>query len=652
MRITIRTICLTLPLVLSVILGGCVAGALSPFEGQGEDRLEVIALEAFIGDIVYNISGDLVALGIAIESGADPHTYEIRMSDGVRIVRADLAFTTGEEVMALNISRARIHSWMSEGAEFVYLNDEAVDAEDYIYGRAGDHGDHEHGSRNPHVWLDPHYALRYAEIIRDKLVKHDARNADAYRANYEAYAAQLEALDAAVRATTASIPEENRVLYTYHDSWVYFARRYGYTALGAVQPNDFSEPSAQEVKEVIEQLRDGAAPAIFGTPVYPSDVLEQIGREAGISYGHLLYDESMPGEPGDPEHSYMGMMVANLKTMASALGGDPSLMDGLQAGEVMPEAAPSEVAAPRAEGERLVVVTLWAPLANLIYNVAGDKVELIFRASGTDPHAWEPTPSDVVDLGRADIYFGAALGVHGIRVSDFLEMVPEETEIAPFVPEAVAREDLIYGPAGEHGPEPKGDFPANPNVWLDPIFALQCAELARDKLVALDPANADVYRANYEAFAARIGALDAAIQATTASIPEENRTLYTYQDAFVYFARRYGYTVLGALQLPDYSEPTAQEVVAIIETLREGATPAIFGSPLYASDVLDQIGREAGVDYGYTLYDDSLPGEPGDSVHTYIGMMVENVRTMAAALGGDPTLMDGVETGNVPDSEE
>ena len=169
-------------------------------------------------------------------------------------------------------------------------------------------------------------------------------------------------------------------------------------------------------------------------------------------------------------------------------------------------------------------------------------------------------------------------------------------------------------------------------------------------LAERDPDNRDYYESNFVEYTARLLALDEAIQAATATIPESNRRLLTYHDSFGYFALRYGYTVIGAIQPNDTSQPSAQEVAALIDQLREEGVPAIFGSILFPADVIDLIASETGVSVS-TLLDDGLPGEPDDPEHTYIGMMVENMRTLAAALGGDPSLMDGVEVGNVPDSE-
>ena len=220
---------------------------------------------------------------------------------------------------------------LKEGAEIVLLGEMVIDPDAYVYDFSFPK---EAGSPNPHLWTDPIFALKYAEIARDKLTARDPDNGDAYQANYDEFAARIEALDAAIQATTASIPATNRKLLTYHDSFAYFAPRYGYTVLGAIQPSDFSEPSSQEIVALIKQLRAGGVPAIFGSEIFPSTILEQIGREAGVSYVSTLSDDDLPGDPGDPGHSYLNMMVENLKTMATALGGDPTLMEGVETANV------------------------------------------------------------------------------------------------------------------------------------------------------------------------------------------------------------------------------------------------------------------------------------------------------------------------------
>jgi len=126
--------------------------------------------------------------------------------------------------------------------------------------------------------------------------------------------------------TIDSIPAVDRKLLTYHDSWAYFSPRYGMTVIGAIQPADFSEPSAREVADLITQLRQQDVPAIFGSEVFPSPVLDQIAKEAGVRYIDTLRDDDLPGQPGDLNHSYLGLMVEDVKIMAEALGGNPDLI--------------------------------------------------------------------------------------------------------------------------------------------------------------------------------------------------------------------------------------------------------------------------------------------------------------------------------------
>ena len=175
--------------------------------------------------------------------------------------------------------------------------EEDHDEDEDEHGRDEDEG--EEREPDPHLLLDPNFAIRYAKVVFVSLSAHDPDNSDYYEANLNEYTARLIALDEAIRATTATIPEANRRLLTYHDSFGYFALRYGYTVIGAIQPSDTSEPSAQEIAALIEQLIAEGVPAIFGSALFPADVIEQIARESGATVSTLL-DEDLPGEPGDP----------------------------------------------------------------------------------------------------------------------------------------------------------------------------------------------------------------------------------------------------------------------------------------------------------------------------------------------------------------
>jgi ABC-type Zn uptake system ZnuABC Zn-binding protein ZnuA len=163
--------------------------------------------------------------------------------------------------------------------------------------------------------------MRYAALARDELIGLDPKNKNSYETNSAQFIKKLEALDQAIKDSIQTIPPGQRRLLTYHDSWPYFARRYGFQVIGAVQPSDFADPSPREVIRLIEQIRKEKVPAVFGSEVFPSPVLEQIAREAKSRYIDKLRDDELPGKPGDPQHSYIGMMVENMTIMFEALGG-------------------------------------------------------------------------------------------------------------------------------------------------------------------------------------------------------------------------------------------------------------------------------------------------------------------------------------------
>ncbi len=141
-------------------------------------------------------------------------------------------------------------------------------------------------------------------------------------------------MDQAIRTAVATVPEQNRRLLTYHDSWAYFAKQYGMEVIGAVQPSNFSQPSVREVAGLIDQVKALGLPAVFGSEVFPSDVLEAIADEANAKFVDDLADDDLPGKPGDPEHSYLGSMRQNLEVMIPALGGDAGAVAGLDIGNV------------------------------------------------------------------------------------------------------------------------------------------------------------------------------------------------------------------------------------------------------------------------------------------------------------------------------
>ena len=300
--------------------GGCERKESKP--GPASDRrLNVVTSVAPITSIVENVAGDAIRLTGIIPEGIDSHTFEPIPSDAKIISAADLIILNGLdlELPTLNLVNAN----KKPSATILLLGDQTINESQYIFDFSFPK---ERGHPNPHLWLNPEYVMQYARSARDELVRLDVRNRAVYERNSGRFLERLEELDRAVVEAIKTVPEQNRRLLTYHDSWPYFARRYGFQVIGAAQPSDFSDPSPREVARLIEQIRREKIPAVFGSEVFPSPVLEQIAREARARYIDKLRDDELPGKPGDPQHSYIGMMLENLNTIIEALGGSAAAL--------------------------------------------------------------------------------------------------------------------------------------------------------------------------------------------------------------------------------------------------------------------------------------------------------------------------------------
>jgi ABC-type Zn uptake system ZnuABC Zn-binding protein ZnuA len=327
-----RTGTTLLCLALAVVAAGC--GGASGARGDGGGRLRAVTTVAPLTNIVANVAGDLVDVTGLVPEGADSHTFEPPPSVARALAAADVVFVNGLGLEEPTTELARRS--LGAGAEIVSLGDATITPDQYLYDFSFPR---EQGRPNPHLWTSPPLARRYAEVVRDTLARRDPANAAAYAANLDRFAAKADELDAAMRSATASVPADRRKLLTYHDAYGYFAAHYGWTVLGAIQPSDFDEPTPREVAELISQVRREGVPAIFGSEVFPSPVLEQIGREAGVRYVDVLRDDDLPGRPGDDEHSWLGLMRFDFVTMVEALGGDATALRAVEVDNVVPNTA-------------------------------------------------------------------------------------------------------------------------------------------------------------------------------------------------------------------------------------------------------------------------------------------------------------------------
>jgi len=297
--------------------------------------LNIATTVAPITSIVANIAGSTasVVTGVVPE-GTNSHTFEPKPSDAATLESADIIFINGLvlEEPTKDLALANIKT----SANICELGTEVLPESEYIFDFSFPK---EGGKPNPHLWTNPPMAKQYAQVVRDVLVRRDPSNATIYESNFSVFALKIDALDDAIKIATATIPEDQRKLLTYHDAYAYFAKNYGFTVIGAIQPSSFDEPTPKEIGELILQVKNQKVKAIFGSEVFPSTVLEQIGVETDVRYVDVLRDDDLIGEPGGPEHSYLGLMRFDFVTIVEALGGDASALKSLDVRNVVKDEA-------------------------------------------------------------------------------------------------------------------------------------------------------------------------------------------------------------------------------------------------------------------------------------------------------------------------
>jgi ABC-type Zn uptake system ZnuABC Zn-binding protein ZnuA len=301
-----------------------------------QDRpLNIATTVAPITSIIANIAGGTsTSITGIVPEGTNSHTFEPKPSDAASLESADAIFINGlvleEPTKDLAIAN------LKESANICELGTETLPESEYIYDFSFPK---EGGKPNPHLWTNPPMAKQYAQVARDLLVRRDPVNAAIYEKNFVAFAVKIDALDNAIKIATATIPENQRKLLTYHDAYAYFAKNYGYTVVGAIQPSSFDEPTPKEIAALILQVKELGVKAIFGSEVFPSPVLEQIGLESDVRYVDVLRDDDLIGKPGDKEHSWLGLMRFNFVTIVEALGGDASALKLIDVQDVVKDEA-------------------------------------------------------------------------------------------------------------------------------------------------------------------------------------------------------------------------------------------------------------------------------------------------------------------------
>ncbi|MGE5281718.1 MAG: metal ABC transporter solute-binding protein, Zn/Mn family [Chloroflexota bacterium] len=279
------------------------------------------------------------------------------------------------------------------------------------------------------------------------------------------------------------------------------------------------------------------------------------------------------------------------------------------------------------EGGRVEVVATTTQIADFVRHVGGDAVAVHqILQPNTDPHAYEPRPSDVVATAEAKLVF-----VNGDKLDSWMSQVAgdsgsdaEAVDLGAAVP--------VRLPGATSGAEASR---YDPHWWHDPRNAEAAVREIERRLAAADPRHRHAFERNAAAYLRRLRALDAGVERCLGSIPRSRRKLVTDHDAFGYFARRYGIDVVGAIVPAQTTEgqPSAKDLAALIETIEREHVRAVFPESSVSAAVAEQIAAQTGASAEYTLYGDTL-GPAGSPGAGYVGMERANAEAMARGFTG------------------
>ncbi|MDH3444451.1 MAG: metal ABC transporter substrate-binding protein, partial [Deltaproteobacteria bacterium] len=187
-------------IIAGLLASGCQSGGNKTDSGLAGEKLKIVTTVAPITSIVENVAGDNVTITGIIPEGINSHTYEPIPSDSRLLSGADLIIVNGLllETPTMELAQANLKN----GASIFALGDRAIDQADYVFDFSFPK---EQGHPNPHLWLNPEYAMRYATLVRDELVRLDPKNKDAYKRNTALFLKKLEILDAAIKEAVSTI---------------------------------------------------------------------------------------------------------------------------------------------------------------------------------------------------------------------------------------------------------------------------------------------------------------------------------------------------------------------------------------------------------------------------------------------------------------
>ena len=285
---------------------GAVCGIVFASGAYADDRFKAVTTFTVIADMAQNVAGDAAIVESITKAGAEIHGYQPTPRDIIRAQDADLILWNG-----LNLEL-----WFAQF--FGNLSDvPSVTLTDGIVPMSISSGEYD-GKPNPHAWMSLQSALIYVDNIRDAFVAHDPDNAATYRANADAYKAEITATIAPLREAIMAVPEDQRWLVSCEGAFSYLARDFGMQELYLWPINADAQGTPQQVRRVIDTVRENNIPAVFCESTVSQAPAQQVARETGAAYKGMLYVDSLTEADG-PVPTYLDLLRVTSETIMAGL---------------------------------------------------------------------------------------------------------------------------------------------------------------------------------------------------------------------------------------------------------------------------------------------------------------------------------------------
>ncbi|MEL6684798.1 MAG: metal ABC transporter substrate-binding protein [Pseudomonadota bacterium] len=282
------------------------AAALSTAAMAEEDKFKAVTTFTVIADMAQNVAGDAAIVESITKAGAEIHGYQPTPRDIIRAQDADLILWNGLnlelwfEQFFSNLSDVP-SATLTAGITPMNITAGAYD-----------------GKPNPHAWMSLESALIYVDNIRDAFAQHDPDNAATYAANAEAYKAEITAAIAPLREQILAVPADQRWLVSCEGAFSYLARDFEMQELYLWPMNADSQGTPQQVRRVIDTVRENDIPAVFCESTVSQAPAEQVARETDAEYAGVLYVDSLTEADG-PVPTYLDLLRVTTETLAAGL---------------------------------------------------------------------------------------------------------------------------------------------------------------------------------------------------------------------------------------------------------------------------------------------------------------------------------------------